>query len=102
MGARYRSEDYRRIKERVEKEYGTNSWPAAKRWRGRVGFPRLVAEELAWTAYRVLLDFSANIFRNDPEGRALLDLAREATSDLHTHLSRANWNRFEGKPDDAE
>lgn len=102
MGVRYRSEDYRRIKEEVEKDYSNDRWAFAKRWRSRVGFPRLIAESLAYTAYRVLHDLSANIFRNDPKGQALLALAREATNGLHAHLTRVNWNRFEGKPDDAE
>lgn len=102
MGAQYRSKEYDQIKEQVQNQYSDNRWHYAKRWRSRVGLPRLIAEDLAFTAYRLVTDMNANIFRNDPKGRALLALAREVTSDLHTHLSRVNWNRFEGRPDDAE
>lgn len=97
MPKKYRTAEYEAIEKKTREEYSDGSWPAAKRWRNRVGFPRLIAESAVYLALHLLRDVNAGIFRGDPEKRALLEEARDATAKLCQELGRENWRRFQGQ-----
>jgi len=97
MSKKYRTAEYEAIEKKTREEYTDAKWPAAKRWRNRVGFPRLIAESAVYVALRLLRDVNAGIFRNDPAMRERLEVARDAAADLYQELGRQNWRRFEGE-----
>lgn len=97
MPKKYRTAEYEAIEKKTRQEYADKAWTAAKRWRNRVGFPRLIAEGAIYTALHLLRDVNAGIFRGDPAMRERLEVARDAAADLYQELGRQNWRRFEGE-----
>lgn len=88
---------YRQLKDETATAYYDPRWTYARRWRARVGLPRLTAEAAATEASSLLRSINLSTHRNEPELRELLEDAREAASEYAVAAARANWARFEGK-----
>lgn len=88
---------FRQMEDHVVTEYTDTKWPSAKRWRARIGIPRLTAERASSEAMGLLNSVTMSIHRNEPELHDLLEAAREATTAYNIALMRDNWRRFEGR-----
>lgn len=88
---------YVQVKNKVAEEYADPAWPSSRRWRARVGLPRLIAERAADEATDLLDGPNLSIHRNEPELHNLLMDARAAARAYHVALMRDNFRRFEGR-----
>ena len=93
----WRSAAYQAVKDKVAQEYRPGSaWPAARRWLSRVGLVRLTATGAAGDALSLLRSINRSTYRNEPEIAELLDVAREAMTELYQAQVDADWQRFNG------
>lgn len=75
-----------------------NRWPAAAKWRNRVGFPRLIAYGLVCDAHQTLSAIDPRVFRADElENREKFVRIRKELYELMCTMIRVDWERFEGK-----
>lgn len=93
-----RSKRYGEIVAATHEEYTDNEdWDYAGQWRRRVGMTRLIAENCAAEAGRLLDDINASTFRNIPEIQEALYRARDAASEFYGLLARRNYIDFLGE-----
>ena len=101
---KYLSKMFEAVKDRVWEDYGRQNddtrsvWRKSlgARWRGRVGIPRLIAENASYEALQLLRGISLSVHRNEPEQAALLREARQAVDDYCRAVGAENWKRFDG------
>ena len=62
----------------------------------RVGLVRLTATGAASDALYLLRSINRSTYRNEPEIAELLDVAREAMTELYQAQVDADWQRFNG------
>lgn len=100
-----RSARYNQIHDEVWDQYITkpedprdHEWwkHIAPRWRNRVGFPRLVADQVSGEAAGLLRSINPGLFRNDPDMLELLRAAQEAAQEFSNAMGRDSWRRFQG------